>query len=246
MRILLVQSISTAKNEGPRFPDFFGTKSRLSSGFFFVLFPNPATSHPSMQTKSPKLHRFRWLKRLFLFFSAWIMIHAAYITLDGMNDFKGNADVAVVLGNRVFADGSLSTWLKGRVDKSLELYKEHRVKKIFVSGGISTKKDGGYPEGDAMRDFLIKNGVPASDIITDNAGINTYYTAKNFIDWNQDQHYSSVVVVSQFFHITRTKYIFKKLGYQHVYSTSSDSYRINDLVGLLREVPAFYKYLLMY
>jgi len=199
-----------------------------------------------MLTNSFKTHRFRWLKRLLLFISAWILIHSAYITYDGLNEFNGKADVAVVLGNRVYADGSLSSWLKGRVDKALELYKEGRVKKIFVSGGISSKKDGGYPEGDAMRDYLIKMGVPATDIITDNAGINTYYTAKNFIDWNQDKHYSSVVIVSQFFHITRTKYIFKKLGYNNVSSASSDAYRINDLVGLLREVPAFYKYMMIY
>jgi len=199
-----------------------------------------------MHTKRFTSHRFRWIKRLLLFVSAWILIHSAYITYDGLHVFKGKADVAVVLGNRVFADGSLSSWLRGRVDKALELYKEGRVKKIFVSGGISRKEDGGYPEGDAMRDYLIRNGVPATDIITDNAGINTYYTAKNFIDWNHDQHYSSVVVVSQFFHITRTKYIFKKLGYQKLYSASSDVYSINDLVGLLREVPAFYKYLLLY
>ena len=199
-----------------------------------------------MHTKRLITYRFHWLNRFLLFISLWIIIHACYITYDGLPEFKGKADVAVVLGNRVFADGSLSSWLRGRVDKALALYKEGRVKKIFVSGGISTIEDGGYPEGDAMRDYLIRNGVPATDIITDNAGINTYYTAKNFIDWNHDQHYSSVVVVSQFFHITRTKYIFKKLGYQKLYSASSDFYRINDLVGLLREVPAFYKYLLLY
>ena len=191
-------------------------------------------------------NRFLWLKRFSLFISIWIIIHSAYITYDGLNDYKGKADVAVVLGNRVFADGSLSSWLQGRVDKALELYKEGQVKKIFVSGGISTKEDGGYPEGDAMRNYLIQKGVAANDIITDNAGINTFYTAKNFIDWNNDQHYSSVLVVSQFFHATRTKYIFKKLGYKNVNSASSEAYRLNDIVGLLREVPAFYKYLLIY
>ena len=191
-------------------------------------------------------NRFLWLKRFSLFISIWIIIHSAYITYDGLNDFNGKADVAVVLGNRVFADGSLSPWLQGRVDKALELYNHGRVKKIFVSGGISTKEDGGYPEGDAMRNYLIQKAVPANDIITDNAGINTFYTAKNFIDWNNDQHYSSVLVVSQFFHATRTKYIFKKLGYKNVFSASSEAYRINDVIGLLREVPAFYKYMLLY
>jgi hypothetical protein len=58
------------------------------------------------EVKTFKFHLFRWLKRFVLFISIWIIIHSAYITYDGLNDFKGKADVAVVLGNSVYADGS--------------------------------------------------------------------------------------------------------------------------------------------
>jgi vancomycin permeability regulator SanA len=199
-----------------------------------------------MLKKSRQLRKKKWVKRTAAFFLAWIAVHIIYISIDGCNDYKGNADVAVILGNRVFADGSLSNWLQGRVDKAMELYKQGRVKKIFASGGISKPEEGGQPEGNAMKNYLIKHGVPAKDIIADNLGQNTYLTAKDFIVWNEQYHYTSVVVVSQFYHITRIKYIFRKLGYKTVFNASSEVYSWKDIEGTLREVPAFYKYLISY
>lgn len=189
---------------------------------------------------------YRWVKRVLLFLFVWMVVHIIYITADGLNNYKGNADVAIILGNRVYYNGSLSTWLQGRVDAALLLYKEGRVKKIYASGGISENDEGNYPEGDAMRQYLVNNGVPAGDVISDNHGQNTFLTAKDFINWNTDQHYQSAIVVSQFYHITRSKYIMKKLGFTNVYGFSSSRYAWADVVGTLREVPAFYKYIIIY
>ncbi len=188
----------------------------------------------------------RWVKRTALFLLAWIIIHVIYISIDGFRDYAGSADVAIILGNHVFADGSLSPWLKGRVDKALDLYRQGRVKKIFASGGISENIAGSYPEGDAMKSYLEQQGVPPVDIIADNKGVNSYFTAKNFIEWNQSQHYRNAIIVSQFYHITRCKYIMRKLGFMNVYSAASEKYAVNDALGALREVPAFYKYMLVY
>src|SRR6476660_3175111 len=126
----------------------------------------------------------------------WVSAHVIYISIDGLRNYNGTADVAVILGNRVFADGSLSSWLKGRTDKALELYKEKKVKKIYASGGISRNDDGDYPEGTAMKEYLVKHGVPPNDVVADNAGQNTFLTAKDFRSWNAQQKYQSVIVVS--------------------------------------------------
>jgi vancomycin permeability regulator SanA len=187
----------------------------------------------------------RLIRRLFGILVLWIVIHLIYTTVDGLSDFKGNADIAVVLGNRVDADSSLSPVLEGRVDKALLLYRQGRVQKIMVSGGKGMKA-GKVPEGLAMKRYLVAQGVPASRIIEDNDGENTYLTAVDFKKLNASLHCQSVIVVSTFYHITRCKYIFRKLGIQHVYSASSDIFYANDLVGLLREFPAFYKYMLIY
>jgi vancomycin permeability regulator SanA len=187
----------------------------------------------------------RIVRVLFGLFVLWMVIHLIYVTVDGVTDYKGSADIAVVLGNRVEADSSLSPVLEGRVDKALLLYRLGRVGRIMVSGGRG-RKAGKVPEGRAMKRYLIQHGVPADRIVEDNDGENTYLTAVDYRKVNDSLHCSSVIVVSTFYHITRCKYIFRKLGIQHVYSASSDVFYANDLIGLLREFPALYKYMLVY
>ena len=200
----------------------------------------------NMLTKQREfLRKQKWVLRLLYFLSAWFSIHVIVITIDGLQDNEPTTGIAIVLGNRVYADGSLATWTKGRVDKALQLYTQQQVQKIFVSGGISVENN--YPEGKAMKAYLVSKGVPDSAVMEDNEGANTYLSAVNFIKWNKDQKYSSVVVVSQFYHITRSKYILRKAGYEgEIYSASSDVYNWKDIIGTIREVPAFYKYLLFY
>src|ERR1700761_6443049 len=92
--------------------------------------------------------------------AAWLVLHVVYMTIDGLSGYTGSADMAVVLGNRVDADGSLSPVLKGRVDRALALYQQGRVARIMVSGGLGLQA-GHYPEGKAMKQYLVARGVPA-------------------------------------------------------------------------------------
>lgn len=188
---------------------------------------------------------YRRVRLFLLLMFLWVFIHCLWVTIDGMKDHVEKGGVAVVLGNHVYADGTLASWTRGRVDKALELYRNHQVDKIFVSGGYS--KNSHYPEGTAMKKYLVDRGVPDSAVISDNKGVNSYHTAINFIEWNRSQHYNSVVVVSQFYHITRCKYIIRKMGFAgDIEQASSDRYQWKDLIGLLREMPAFYKYMIVY
>ena len=183
----------------------------------------------------------RWWRVPLLLLVAWGILHAAYVTIDGLHDFRGHADIAVVLGNRVYADGRLSPVLQGRVDRALRLYREGQVERIMVSGGRGLRDDK-YPEGLAMKQYLVAHGLPANRIIEDNDGENTYWTAKDFLPVADSLHVSSAIVVSSFYHVTRTKYIIRKLGFHHVYSVSSDVFFWNDLVGLPRDCIGFYAY----
>lgn len=174
----------------------------------------------------------------------WLFLHALWVTYDGMHPFTGHADVAIVLGNTVNEDGSLSPWLQGRVDEALALYRKKEVRKLFVSGGITP---GRKPEGFAMRDYLVQHGVPTEDIIADNYGQNTYLTARDFLDLNKHEKYASAVVVTSFYHVPRSKYILKKLGYKNVYGDYSRAFfSFNDWYSLIRDCVGFYKYALVY
>ena len=183
------------------------------------------------------------IRNIVLLLLAWFFLHCLWVVHQGLTPYTGKADVAVVLGNTVFDDGSLSPWLKGRVDEALRLYRNHQVKAIFVSGGIGKNL---LPEGDYMRSYLIDNGVDSNVVISDNYGSNSYFTAKDFIALNEKEKYSSAVVVTSFYHITRTEYIIKKLGYKNVDGSDSKAYFLADWFGLTREFVAFYKYMLVY
>jgi vancomycin permeability regulator SanA len=160
-----------------------------------------------------------------------------------LKSFTGRADIAIVLGNPVNADSSLSPWLKGRVDQASQLYKEGRVKKIFVSGGPG---EYGVPEGDAMKSYLLRKNIPDSAIIADNAGRNTFYTAKDFMNLDDSLHFKSAIVVTSFYHVSRAKYIIRKLGFPQVYGVASKRYFLQDSYGIIREFFAFYEYLVLY
>jgi uncharacterized SAM-binding protein YcdF (DUF218 family) len=186
----------------------------------------------------------RWIRGL-LIIAACFLLHMGYVAWDGLHPYHGAADLAVVLGNAVDSNGVLSPWLKGRVDRALLLYRDGAVPRIMVSGGKG-ETFGHYPEGLAMKQYLVAHGVPADRIIEDNEGANTYLTAKDLLRVADSLHPRSVIVVSSFYHVTRAKYIIRKLGFSNVYSVSSQAYFWNDLAGWPRDCVAFYKYLIVY
>ncbi|RTZ48551.1 hypothetical protein EJ377_13810 (plasmid) [Chryseobacterium arthrosphaerae] len=71
------------------------------------------------------------LKYIFLLPVLWFFIHCVYIIADGLIDRQGKADIAVVLGNKVNEDGTLSDRLAARMDQSITLYTSGRVKRFW-------------------------------------------------------------------------------------------------------------------
>lgn len=181
--------------------------------------------------------RFRKLFLLLLPISLWLLGHIFYTVADGLADYEGHADVAVILGSKVNEDGSLSERLLKRLECGLQLYTTKSIDKVIVSGGLGKE---GYYEGEKMRSFLIKNGVPDDDIIVDNYGINTRATVVNTMKLRDSLKFESVVVVSQYFHLTRTKMLFRKSGMNNVSGASPDFFELRDFYSLLREFVAFY------
>jgi vancomycin permeability regulator SanA len=191
--------------------------------------------------------KWRWSRVLVVVLIAWPLIHILYQCYDGLHDYRGKADIAVVLGNYVYPNGQLSQTLSGRVEKAYQLYKAGRVKWIMVSGGGGKNYDQpGIAEGTAMKGYLVVRGVPADRLIVDNNGDNTYLTAKDFLPVADSLHCQSAIAVSSFYHITRTKYIIRKVGFKNIHSVSSDGFFSSDLYSVLRDCVAFYKYVLAY
>ena len=155
------------------------------------------------------------LKLFLLLFFLWFATHVSVITCDGLNDDLGAADIGVVLGNKVENDGRPSDRLKSRLDRAYELYAGKYVKLLVVSGGVDP---GGFNEAEVMKNYLIAKGVPGSVIIMDLQGANTIKTAMNTKELLRKHNYKSVMIVSQFYHISRTRLAFEKAGISNVHS----------------------------
>ncbi|MBD3907154.1 YdcF family protein [Chryseobacterium sp. Ch-15] len=177
------------------------------------------------------------LKFAIILIISWFVIHTTYIVVDGLSDEGKKADIAIILGSKVNEDGTLSTRLEKRLETGIELYKNHRINKIMVSGGLGKE---GFYEGDKMKEFLVNNSIPDSVILVDNYGNNTRLTVENTLKFQQKHKFKSIIVVSQYFHVTRTKKILKEKGFTQVESVSPRYFEWRDLYSILREFPAYY------
>ncbi len=156
----------------------------------------------------------------------------------GGTDYRRRADVAVVFGARVHADGSLSQALADRVDTAVRLYQQGWVPHLWFSGGPG---DGRIHETEAMRRRAIELGVRAGDISLDSEGFNTAATVRNA---GNPWFGRRVIAVSEFYHLPRIKLAFAAAG-RDVYTVPAEPshwLRRWALGSVLREVPAFWTY----
>ncbi|KQT21889.1 hypothetical protein ASG31_00665 [Chryseobacterium sp. Leaf404] len=184
---------------------------------------------------------FKLFKRIIGVLILWFLIHSVLIIYDGLRDKNQNADVAIVLGNKINTDGTPSERLKARLDKSLELYEAKRINKIIVSGGFGIE---GFWEGDKMKQYLESKNIPSDKIIVDNYGNDTEKTVENSIRIMDSLNIKSAVSVSQYFHQTRTKQLFRKHHFKNIESSSPNYFEMRDFYSVIREFLAFYADLL--
>jgi len=89
---------------------------------------------------------------------------------------KYDKDYIIILGCKVNKDGTLTNLLRGRADRALEfakLQKENSKKDItFITSG-GQGKDETISEGDAIANYLIKQGIKKKNIIIENKSTNT-------------------------------------------------------------------------
>ena len=139
-------------------------------------------------------------------------------------------DVALVLGARVFADGSPSDALLDRVLAGCELYEQGLCDILLFSGGPG---DGSISEPQAMRTIAIERGIPIDAIMLDEHGLNTADSAANTAALCDEYGWSTVVGVTHFYHTPRLKLALRREGI----NASTHSARRRGMV--LRKLPVF-------
>jgi vancomycin permeability regulator SanA len=185
------------------------------------------------------------IKKIFIWiimvFFAWFLIHSVVIVIDGLNDNIDIADVAVVFGNEVTLDGKPSERLKARLDRAIEIFSQQQTKKLIVSG--STGKEG-FDEAKVMAQYLQAHQIPLENIIIDSEGKNSEKTVQKTVRIMKENDFHSVMIISQYFHISRATLAFQKAGITEIYSAHANYFELRDVYSIFREFFAYYWYAL--
>lgn len=139
------------------------------------------------------------------------------------------ADCVLVPGALVYSGDQLSAVLQDRVDYAIQLFQVGKAKRLLFSGDHGQTD---YDEVNAMKDYAVSKGVSEADIFLDHAGFSTYesmYRARDVFE------VSSVIIVTQEFHLSRAVYVARKLGLNAVGINSNPRRYGNEAKDALRE-----------
>jgi vancomycin permeability regulator SanA len=183
---------------------------------------------------------FQLIFRLILLAVLVVAVTVVWIVYDGLNDHGDHADVAVVPGNAVLQNGLPAGVLRSRLDRTIELYRAGKFPLIIVSGAT---KLGGYDEPAVMSNYLVQHEVPRGSIIEDKMGLNTSDTGKDVAKIMRARHLGSAMIVTNYYHITRTKLALQHAGIHDVEQAHVGVVTKDDAFMVAREVVALYYYL---
>lgn len=136
-----------------------------------------------------------------------------HIVSFGTTDYRRHADVAIILGAKVYPDGTPSTSLEDRLMTGIELYQSGQVQYLLMTGGTGVE---GCNEAMAMREFAEAAGVPTERILLDPDGNNTLASAQHCHAILAERALDSALLVSHYFHLARCKMLFTEQGIQCV------------------------------
>jgi vancomycin permeability regulator SanA len=116
------------------------------------------------------------------------------------------APVVLVLGAQVDADGTPAPFLAARLQLAKELYDAGKARVVLVSGDHRRWE---YDEPGAMRRWLVDRGVPASRVVQDHAGFDTYDSCQRA---SRVFGVRQLIVVTQTFHVDRAVAVCRQVG----------------------------------
>ena len=117
-----------------------------------------------------------------------------------------DADCIIVLGCKVWENGTPSHMLEDRLKQGVALYELGAAPKLLMSGDHGRAD---YDEVDAMKTYAVEAGVPSADVFMDHAGFSTYETVYRARDIFCAK---KVIIVTQEYHLYRALYIAQALG----------------------------------
>ncbi len=138
----------------------------------------------------------------------------------GRQHGAGQAEAIVVLGAAQY-DGRPSAQLAARLDHALALWEQGVAPYVMVTGG---KLPGDrFTEAEASAAYLQERGVPATALLSENAGSTTYESLDSAADQLVALGFDEVVLVTDPYHSFRSKLIAEEVGLDPSVSSTPDS-----------------------
>ncbi|MDQ2786207.1 MAG: YdcF family protein [Chloroflexota bacterium] len=148
------------------------------------------------------------------------LVMGALIKRQAGRDEARPSDAIVVLGAAQW-DGKPSPVLQARLDHAFDLYAAGLAPKVIVTGGVGVGDS--YSEGEVARQYLLRKGLPAAAVLTENRGRSSYESMEGATLLMQRNGWHSALLVSDPFHMYRLKRMATDLGVQAATSPTRTS-----------------------
>lgn len=222
---------------GIAFSEFF-----IALGMFLIIY------HFIKDKLRGKTRVYKCVKSILAIFISIFIIVESILIFYPKSNIKGNCDYLMILGAAVKRTTPRLT-LKGRLDTAIEyLDKSDDDCYIVVSGGKGNGED--ISEAEAMKRYLIKNGVDKDKIIIENKSTSTYENfkfSKTKIEKHSKRNISDikVKVITTDFHSFRSSLLAKRNGYKNTTFYTSNSLKQFRPVYYTREFFATIKTIIL-
>ena len=137
--------------------------------------------------------------------NAYVISYVDDYIIDADSLSSQDFDCIMILGAGLW-DGEPSPMLKERLNFGLEAYNTGCSEKFLMSGDHGQTD---YDEVNAMKDYVIKEGIDKDNVFLDHAGFSTYesmYRARDIFKAEK------MLIVTQKYHLYRAVYDARKLG----------------------------------
>lgn len=166
-----------------------------------------------------------------IFLISFIFIEA-FIICNSKSEDNVKADYLVILGGGIKGE-TVTLSLKERLDKGIYYLKDNPDIKVIVTGGKGIGED--ISEAEAMKVYLIKNGISPARIIVEDKSTSTmenFKFSKKVLENYDNKKLYKIMIITNDFHMFRSKMLAQRNGFEAYGITCSTpiSVRLNSYI----------------
>jgi len=167
---------------------------------------------------------------------AWALAHTLRVARRPWQAGPAPA-VLLTLGKRI-EGGAISHDYKLRLDKTLSLYSESENIRILIVGGRTGGAE--LSEAEAGRDYLVRKGVEAGDILLEDKSHHTLENLQEARKILSREPGGPVALITNRYHLARCGQLARGLGIAHSLHPAEQKLELNAATALKLAMEAFY------